>query len=201
MVEDTCLVSRKGEGGWRAPTLACLPSNSCQFVVTMVNCTLSFHRYAERKEDEDEWSSPYFLTHPNGYKLCLNVIPNGVGDGDGTHISTSLWLSVDQHPNLTWPLYATVKIELLNQLKDDGHRSVVEDICEEPEPTIDGFNSEYVSETLISHVELGLNLDSGTQFLKDDCLYFRISVELPEDLHKPWLHNIVGKSSHLISDY
>ncbi len=158
-------------------------------------------RFEDRQDVDEEWSSPYFLTHQNGYKLCLNVIPNGVGEGEGTHISTSLWLSVDQNPNLSWPLSAKVKIELLNQLKDEGHRSTIEEICEEPEPNVDGFNAEYVSEMLAPHSELTLDEARNTQYVKDDCVYIRVSVELPETHHKPWLCSPPGKCTNLVSEY
>ena len=37
----------------------------------------------------------------------------------------------------------------------------------------------------IPHSELSRNPASNTQYLKDDTLYFRISVEVSD--HKPWL--------------
>ncbi len=161
----------------------------------------SSDRFMDRLDVDEEWSSPYFLTHPNGYKLSLNVIPNGVGEGEGTHVSTSLWLSVNQNPNLLWPLSAKVKIELLNQLKDECHCTTIEEICEEPEPNIDGFNAEYVAEMLASHTDLHLHEGRGTHYLKDDCIYVRVSVELPESHYKPWLCSVPGKSVNLLCDF
>lgn len=157
-------------------------------------------RFPDRQEEDEEWSSPYFFTHPDGYKFCLNVFPNGVGEGEGTHVSTSLWLSVDQNPYLLWPLSAKVRIELLNQLKNESHRSTVEEICEEPEPNIDGFNAEYIAEMLIPHSELYLNEARGTQYLKNECIYIRVSAELPESHYKPWLCSSSEKLGSLVSN-
>ena len=33
------------------------------------------------------WWSPPFYTHPQGYKMCLKVFPNGNRYGENTHMS------------------------------------------------------------------------------------------------------------------
>ena len=39
---------------------------------------------------------------------------------------------------------------------------------------------------LIPHSQLGRDPVKNTQYLKDDTLYFRVSVDIPD--YKPWLH-------------
>ena len=43
--------------------------------------------FEQHKIDSDQWYSPPFYTHPQGYKMCLKVYANGSGKGKGTHVS------------------------------------------------------------------------------------------------------------------
>ena len=43
--------------------------------------------FTKKKECNAEWISPVFYSHPDGYKLCLVMYPNGISVGKGTHIS------------------------------------------------------------------------------------------------------------------
>jgi hypothetical protein len=54
-------------------------------------CTMT--GFEECQINRDEWFSPHFYTHPNGYKMSLNVYPNGGGSGKKTHLSMYLYLS------------------------------------------------------------------------------------------------------------
>ena len=56
------------------------PSSSWPIEVTVTE----FHM---RKIYNSEYLSPPFYTHKNGYKMRLEVYPNGYGDGKCTHIS------------------------------------------------------------------------------------------------------------------
>lgn len=50
----------------------------CQFVMS------DFEWY---RKNGIRWYSPVFYTHPMGYKMCLRVVPFGVYDNKGTHVS------------------------------------------------------------------------------------------------------------------
>jgi len=87
------------------------PSNNCQYLKNdclhfqivaveslsgpgVLPTKLTMTNFAQHKIDDeswfslsDNWYSPPFYTHPQGYKMCLNVDANGYGDGKGTHIS------------------------------------------------------------------------------------------------------------------
>ena len=43
--------------------------------------------YASKKEKNEVFISDPFYATPGGYKMCINIVANGAGDGEGTHVS------------------------------------------------------------------------------------------------------------------
>lgn len=43
--------------------------------------------FERQKKQNVVWYSPAFYTHPQGYRMCLQVWPNGCCGGLGTHVS------------------------------------------------------------------------------------------------------------------
>ena len=81
-----------------------------------------FTNYAEHKSNNDHVFSPPFYSGPGGYKLCIKVHANGIGEREGTHLSVYVYLMRgDNDDHLPWPFTGTVKIKLLNQLKNSSH--------------------------------------------------------------------------------
>ena len=75
-----------------------------------------------RKMYDSVYFSPPFYTHKNGYKMRLEVYPNGYGDGKGTHISImARLLKGENDSNLKWPMNIDLTIQLINWHKDDSH--------------------------------------------------------------------------------
>ena len=67
---------------------------------------------------------PAFYTHPHGYRMCVCVYPNGVGEGDGEgpHLSISTYMMqgpFDDH--LKWPFRGEITIQIVNQAGDHDH--------------------------------------------------------------------------------
>ncbi len=83
---------------------------------------------------------------------------------------------------LNWPFVGKVTFELLNQLEDENHYYMEGPFTLECN-TNAGSGRGYLK--YISHSKLSCDSASNTQYLKDDTLYFRISVEVSD--HKPWL--------------
>ena len=74
----------------------------------------------------DLWYTQPFYTEEKGYKMCLQVISSGSGDGRGTHMSVALCLMKGPYDDqLTWPLQKEFNITLLNQISDKEHHTVV----------------------------------------------------------------------------
>ena len=70
--------------------------------------------FEQLKTDSDQWYSPPFYTHPQGYKMCLRVNTNGNGKGKGTHVSVFTYLmrgKFDDH--LKWPFQGHVTVAML----------------------------------------------------------------------------------------
>ncbi len=136
----------------------------------------------QRKRDNDEkYVSPLFYTSEKGYHMKIQVHPNGYGDFKGSHVSVFAHVLKGKYDDkLNWPLLGTVTLDLLNQLEDKNHRTEVGHFTQETNVTV-GYGRGYYE--FIPHSEL--SCDSSTQYLKDDTLYFRVSVDVLE--YKPWL--------------
>ena len=82
--------------------------------------------FEEYKRDNEEWHSPHFYTHPNGYKMCLRIDANGIGAGKGTHLSVGMCLMRGEFDDqLKWPFRGEVTIKLVNQEEDKDHVTCV----------------------------------------------------------------------------
>ena len=94
------------------------------------------------------------------------------------YMSVDVWRSDgDYDDDLSWPLKADVTIALLNQLEDKNHYSKT--------IAIDTNHRNYAEcPTFIPHSELELNPVKKIQYLKDDTLYFRVTVNV---LNNDWL--------------
>ena len=151
-----------------------------------------FTTYKVHKAAKDEVHSPAFYTSPGGYKMCISVYAGGDRRAQGTHVSVYACLMKGENDNhLPWPFTGTVTFELLNQLEDNNHYS--RDITFPPDNRASQrvMNDEISSNGwgfpgYISHSALGYNADKNCQYLKDDCLYFKINAEAKSS-SKPWL--------------
>ena len=149
------------------------------------------------KESDTAWYSPDFYTHLGGYKLHLAVYANGCGDGEGTYVSCYVNLMPGEYDDtLEWPFQGEVTVKILNQLKDKNH-------CKTAIPFNDKIpdkhknRKEKEDNTLalgypcfIPHTDLGLNSSTNTQYLMNDTLYFRVSVNVHSKT-KPWLAGVI----------
>jgi len=80
---------------------------------------------------------------------------------------------------------------LLNQLEDKNHHTITikypEDAAISNARVVNSDGGQgYGQMKFISHNQLGYDAEQNCQYLKDDCLYFRVAVEASDPL-KPWL--------------
>ena len=138
--------------------------------------------YAELKGQDTAWNSQPFYTHPGGYQCGIIVWPNGYypSKGKGTHVSVQLCTAPGPFDGtLPWTAKATFTLELLNQHRDQDHKTITTWFqWEKPtEAHMEGL----FSNTFIPHAELGWNAGKQTKYLHEDCLRFRIArIELDQ---------------------
>ena len=136
--------------------------------------------------------SPAFYTSPGGYKMCIHVYGDGVFAGNGTHVTVGAYIMRGENDDhLPWPFTGTVTVELLNQLKDDNHHYDELPFSPDKKASQRVVNEErsshgYGIPRYIPHSDLGYNEAKNCQYLKDNCLYFRVKVDA-ESTSKPWL--------------
>ena len=151
-----------------------------------------FTEYDRHKNANILIYSPPFYTSPGGYKMCISVFANGYDSGKGTHVSVYAYLMRGENDDyLPWPFTGTVTFELLNQLENKNHHRTgiifhsdykASQRVKNQERSSFGWGiSEY-----ISHSDLGLNTAKNHQYLKDDRLHFKISVDAKSS-STPWL--------------
>ena len=154
---------------------------------------LKLDEYTKRREEKTVWYSQGFYTTPGGYKMCLSVFCNGNGGAANHYLSCFIHLlSGEYDDTLEWPFRGEVTIELLNQLEDKNH-----------EKELFYFNNSSPLEYRIRvrgkdvgrggglqqfmpHTELSFKPTLNRQYLKDDSLYFRVSVKATSKT-RPWL--------------
>ena len=137
---------------------------------------ITFSNYQEEKARDDYIVSPPMYTHPGGYKFELSLYPNGWGVGRGTHVSVYVYsLKGDHDAELKFPVKFTITLQLLNQHRDQDHHT--RDIqCRVTREWIgSGIFSIGSNWIFILNADLEWNHDKQTQYLKDNCLKFRIT--------------------------
>ncbi len=145
--------------------------------------TLKMTGCRAKKNGEKTFRFPTYYTHPCGYNMCLAVFANGRSNGHGTHISAGTCIVAGNYDSeVKWPFMGDVTIKLLNQLEDKNHHVKTVHITEKENAKV-GDNWGY--RKFIAHPELGHIPIMNRQYLKDDTLYFRLSVTVAN--HKPWL--------------
>ncbi len=155
----------------------------------VVPCTFKVTNY---QQDGDYFYSPPFYTSSKGYKMCIRVYDNrnGACDSEGTHVPVHAYLMKgDNDDSLSWPFTGTVTIKLLNQLEDKNHRKRTFKFPADDEASHRVVGHErgtgWGYSKFIYHADLDYKADENTQYLKDDTLVFRVSVQIPD--YKPWL--------------
>ena len=139
--------------------------------------------YCEKKTKGEIFYSQAFYTHPDGYKMCVRVDFSRDGDIRGNHLSVFILILQGQNDvKLRWPFQGSVKYELLNQLEDDNHHTKVSRFTDTDKLDIANMKG-YPS--FLPHALLLHNFIKKTEYLRDDTLYFRVSVKV--DNLKPWL--------------
>ena len=115
--------------------------------------------------------------------MSLRIDCNGIGRGAGTHVSVSVCLMKGEHDDkLKWPFQGDIKIQLLNQKRDQEH---VQKTIEFSDNAIASGSAARVSSgeiailgqgyfQFISHTAVE-STTGTTQYLHNDCLKWRVT--------------------------
>ena len=125
-------------------------------------------------------ASPPFYTHQNGYKMRLEVWPNGNGDGKGTHLSIfARLLKGENDYNQKWPMNIDLTMEVINWRSNNSH--IIHEIKFRHAP--DEFRAQVTGENKVTsswgmikfctHYTLFSN-SRNIQYVQDDCIRVRV---------------------------
>ena len=188
-------ITLKWKGFYRPDTSSNLPHRP--WLLGVPTCfplhphVFRMERFERKKNKDVRWYSEGFYSHYGGYKFCLSVNANGIGDAKGTHLSAGICIMKGENDdNLRWPFTGRIIVSLLNQLQPMGHVTVElwpldKNIPEAISGRVaDGRAGKGIGQSrFVSHSLLGLRTEEFCCcYLKDDCLFFSIdSIELKLD--------------------
>lgn len=143
----------------------------------------SVTEFEAKRCTDQKLTSPSFYTSPSGYRMACRVYANGDGDGKGTHLSVrAALLEGKSDSELSWPFAGSITFTLLNQLEDKNHYSSTTTLNIEHNAVV---GIDWGKPKFVLHSKLDYDEGKNTQYLMDDRLYFRVSVEVAD--HRPWL--------------
>ena len=144
-----------------------------EIIVTETSpCVFKMPNFNQHQTSKQVWYSPPFYIHSGSYKMCVRVYANGCSDGKGTHVSVFACLTCGRNDE---NFRGEVTITLLNQLADNFHhtKNITYD-DKENSRVVDGCHG---WAKFISNDQLRVSTWLYYQYLKDDCLYFRITAK------------------------
>ena len=151
-------------------------ANSGNEVVPVVIKLVEFKKY----KNCDGFDSTGFYTRDGGYKMCMKIFPNGFLSYDN-YVSVDVYLMKGDHDDhLTWPVKGSLTVQLLNQLSDSNHSVPVkyhfDGSTPECQRVMKGTRSLYCVwySQFMPHKRLSYDGDKKCQYLKDDCVFFRV---------------------------
>ena len=124
------------------------------------------------------WWSPPFYTHPQGYKMCLKVFPNGNRSGENTHVSVYInILKGEFDDRLLWPFRGNLTVRLLRNNSETWYYEKVVSFTERVHPRVSGRVTK--GDKLIQGfgIDLFIPQDSLTTlsgYVQDNSLRFRV---------------------------
>ena len=139
--------------------------------------------FTKKKVVGVKWTSDPFFTTATGYKFRLLIYPGGGIEKDKDYIS--VYPTLQRGPNdsnLSWPFNKTVKVTLLNQLEDRFHSVFTIDfaLADEKNTCIKSGSQSATgrgTNRFVSHSDLSKSQSKICQYLKDDCLFFKIELK------------------------
>ncbi len=133
--------------------------------------------FTKRKAFKNYYYSNPFFSHRDGYKMQVRV-----DAAKGQNVSLYLYLMKGPNDDqLLWPFRGDVVIELVNWQRDkDHHRKLISlsskctnTVCDRVMSGDRGIHY-WGYDSFVSHNSLPFNAETGTEYLQNDCLHFRV---------------------------
>ena len=145
-----------------------------------VNFCFTLDKFKHHRENDITWYSKPFYTHSRGYRICVRIDANGLRDSNYVSLFTCI-MKGEYDDELSWPFHGKITVELLNQKADEHYaytlsynESIGPDYLDYADRVLIGEKNHGWGKTnFISYLKLSEESDS-TQYLKDDCLQFRV---------------------------
>ena len=148
--------------------------------------TFKMNNYERRKKSGDTFRSSSFYTSCNGYNSLIAVFFLDKQIGIGFKV-----LEGDVDNKLRWPFVGEVKVTLLNQLENANHYGDVLSVSAKEQVVANNNKCAVPTLRFTPYSSLGYDQLNNIQYLKDNTLYFTVSVEVAD--HKPWLECTTDK--------
>ena len=153
----------------------------CDDVV--LSCTMTgFKQLKDNKAQlfsQKQWFSPPYFTHLFGYKMCFEIYLDSFAE-PSLHIHTYI-MKGPYDDFLQWPFKGKVIIRLLNQCGDEDHYNYIFDYKDNDGKRVTtGERGNYLTTQSICLPlnQLGCDPKANCQYLKDDCLMFKVIIPL-----------------------
>ena len=158
--------------------------------------TFIMNDYARLKSENQLWKSPAFFTHPNGYRMHIEVYPGG-GPEEESREFLSLYFRMSSGPNddnLIWPFRGVSAVEILNQTQNRYHHLMAinwatagENVTQKPRSGSPWEVSEgWGLQKFISHTDLEAR-SAERAYVHNDSIYFRVRSVKVDSSCKSWL--------------
>lgn len=149
--------------------------------------TFSLYNFHERKDNNEIWYSPCFYSHSCGYKMQLQVYPNGDGIARGTHVSVKVAILPGEFDDLLcWPFRGIITLHLVNQRRDTCHIAhqvwftTLDNLHVREKPIVDEGEELEVGrigdglDKFVAHANLGekAGIFASKEYLKNNMLLF-----------------------------
>ena len=133
--------------------------------------------YSKRKQFGNDHTSSSFYTYLRGYKFCIAVRSNGYNSGKNSHISVYIYQMAGEYDDqLEWPFVGKFDI---NWREDKRHHSSTVPIGAGSgfvNLTARLFGSSQGIHNFIPHSSLAYDPLRKVEYLQEDCLRFRVSL-------------------------
>lgn len=160
-------------------------NNALPYLVPVAAPEFVMYEFSERKRSGKSWFSRPFYSHLGGYKFCLRVEAGGLDAGKGVYLGVVVHLMKGEYDdNLKFPFCGDITVQLVNQNKESA------DHCNKTFNLTKACGADVVNRVTTTgefarnngwtHIEfvlledLELNKSLNRQYLKNDCLKFRV---------------------------